>query len=146
MISSKLVILNLSFNNLGNESIDIISNSLSKSSSLLSLDLSSNNIQSEGASNLFKSLLNSSTITHLNISNNGETQKNHIGIKGAISLKYLLENNCILSILNIADNLIGNDGFQIICGGLDFNNSIISLDISNNNLSNNTFFNLCIHK
>lgn len=139
--SNNLVILNLSNNNLGNNGVSILADSFRQSISLVSVDVSLNYIQSKGANYLFDSLVFNYSISHLNISNNNEIHKNHIGRKGCEGLKNLLINNQILSILDISDNLISEDGFNLLCQGLEHNLSLISLNLANNYLPYN-----CIQK
>jgi len=68
------------------------------------------------------------------MANHDRLHRNRMGPKACEELKNLLEINQILSILNISDNGIGNEGLKAISPSLSCS-SLISLNLSNNDLS-----------
>lgn len=88
----------------------------------------------EGASILFKCITNSVSLTHLNIANHDRLHRNRLGLLACTDLCRLLQNNKILSILNISDNRIGNQGLNALTPALTEDCSLVSLSLSNNNL------------
>jgi len=119
-------------------------NGLISNNNIVSLDLSSNQILEKGSNDLFDSLTNHPSLTAIDLSNSVPNSKNIIGNRGCYKLRNFLQQNKIFTILNIAENEIGKEGLDLIVEGLQCNTSLISLDISKNNLPTNTIF--CLSK
>ena len=63
--------------------------------------------------------------------------KNNICLDGLKKLSFLLsDDKCSLTKLNLSNNLIGDDGCVILSEGIAKNNSLISLNLSSNNILN----------
>ena len=102
--------------------------------SLVSLNISSNNIGHEGSNYFFLSMKNHPSLTAIDLSNIDHIHKNMIGSKGCINLtKYLQENN-VVSILNLSGNGIKYDGFDYISDGMMNSKSMVSLNLSRNEI------------
>lgn len=50
-------------------------------------------------------------------------------------LKRLLMRNSVLSILDLSGTGLGNKGVQMLCEGLNINLGLLSLNLSNNDIS-----------
>ena len=77
------------------------------------------------------SYINTLPIKHLNLAFNNISQE---GLKHIVKL--ISSNNCTLKKLNISYNHIGDQGSIILSEGFRYNKSIISLDVSGNNILN----------
>jgi len=126
--------LDLSENNIGNEGISYLCEGILLNYSLVSLILSSNSIFSEGSNILFSKLKEHPSISSINLSNLKNSYKNMIANKGCAMLQSFLETNRIISLLNVSDNNIGNEGFSAITEGLAKSQSLVSLNLSKNYL------------
>lgn len=127
--------LDLGKNNLGNDGVEALCRGLKNNWSLIYLDIGSNDLTFEGAQNLFRSLLRHSTISSISIANHDRLHRNRIGPKACPQLRDLLINNKIISMLNIADNGIGNDGMKTLEPALSPQLSLVYLNLSNNDLN-----------
>ncbi|CAI2379180.1 unnamed protein product [Moneuplotes crassus] len=127
--------LNLTGNRLGNSGVIALSNAIAKNKSIISLNLSSNEIRAEGAKVLLKSIEGNNSIIELNISSIGMDTKNRIRALGIKPFTSLLQNNKIMTFLNVSGNNIGKEGLDYIIQGLKHNRSLLSLKISKNSLS-----------
>ncbi len=83
------------------------------------LDLGSNDITDDGAIKLFKILENHPTLTSLVIANHDRLHRNRMGDRACHALGELLRKNQLISMLNIADNSISNEGLKSITTGFD---------------------------
>jgi len=102
---------------------------------LIHLDLGSNDITFEGAAKLFKALETHITLSSLTLANHDRLHRNRMGFKACQSLNELLKKNKILSMINISDNAISNEGLKIIAdGALTFESNLVSINMSNNDL------------
>lgn len=68
------------------------------------------------------------------MANHDRLHRNRMGPKACIDLRNLLANNKILSMLNISDNGIGNEGLKMIAPSLTCESSLIYINLSNNDL------------
>ena len=68
------------------------------------------------------------------MANHDRLHRNRMGPKACPELKTLLTNNKILSMINISDNGIGNEGLKILSPALNNESSLISINLSNNDL------------
>ena len=102
--------------------------------SIVSLDIGSNDIMIEGSSLLFRQLKQHPSISVLNIANHDRLHRNRIGINACHDLRDLLNENKIISSLNIADNRIGNEGLSVIAPALTTACVLVIFDLSNNEL------------
>ena len=82
--------------------------------SLIFLDIGCIDITQEGDRELFKSLENHPTLSVLILANHDRLHRNRMGPKACVDLKNFLSSNKIISMLNIADNGIGNEGLKIL--------------------------------
>lgn len=128
--------LDLRKNILGNEGIKELCKGLECNTSVSHIDLGSNDVTSSGVNHLFNKLINHPSITSINLANADGLHRNRIGSNGCKSLNKLLKENKILSMINIADNSIGNEGLKIMLNNVDPTQSnIVYLNLSNNDLS-----------
>ncbi|KAL0491261.1 hypothetical protein AKO1_009979 [Acrasis kona] len=127
-------ILELCGNRLRDDGTKALSQLLEVNDSLVRLDLRSNDIGGKGGDALFKSLRHNCTLTSLDLSGLSGINRNHIGIKGAVSLCSMLQVNRVLSQINLGSNGMGADGIKLLCNGLKNNHVLTELDISSNNM------------
>jgi len=133
--NSTMTELNLSHNNIGDDGTTGLADALKCNSTLTELNLSHNNIGDDGATWLADALKCNSTLTELNLSHNNigddgasgladvlkplnttlkglNLSSNDVRDAGAVSLADALENNRILSQLNLhGNNYIGKDAY-----------------------------------
>jgi Ran GTPase-activating protein (RanGAP) involved in mRNA processing and transport len=104
--------------------------------SLIHLDIGSNDITDEGAIKLFKMLGGHPTLTSLVVANHDRLHRNRMGDKACQALGELLARNQILTMLNIADNSISNEGIRLISQGFELapSKELVSLNLSHNDL------------
>lgn len=106
--------LELRNNNLGDEGAKQLAKGLRANASLVHLDLGCNNIHQEGIKAISDSLISHPTLNSLDLSNVEGCNRNRVGPKGAYFLSVMLIKNKILSMLNLADTTLGNDGVNYI--------------------------------
>ena len=128
--------LNLSKNNLGDIGVEILINSIKNSKSLIYLNISSNGITYKGGESIFKNIANHQSLIDFNIctiegSNKNRNRLTSVGIK---DIELYLKNNRLIEFLNICGNSIKNEGFILVCKGMNDNHSINSLNISHNEI------------
>jgi Ran GTPase-activating protein (RanGAP) involved in mRNA processing and transport len=128
--------LNLSKNNLGDIGVERLMNSIKNSKSLIYLNISSNGITYKGGESIFKNMINHQSIIDFNIctiegSNKNRNRLTSVGIK---DIELYLKNNRLIEFLNICGNSIKNEGFILVCKGMNDNHSINSLNISHNEI------------
>ena len=127
--------LDLSRNNIGNLGVEIIVNSLKDSKSLVYLNLSSNSITHKGGHNIFNSFIYQQSIIDLNLSSIEGSNRNRITEYGMQNIPLYLNHNFFIETLNLSGNSIKNEGFILICQGLQKNQTLQNLDISNNSIN-----------
>jgi Ran GTPase-activating protein (RanGAP) involved in mRNA processing and transport len=103
--------------------------------SLVHLDIGSNDITFEGANLLFNALEKHPTLSSLTLANHDRLHRNRIGPKACYEIKNFIENNKIISMLNISDNGITNEGLRILSPALTNESNLISINLANNDLS-----------
>ena len=126
--------VDLGKNNLGNAGLANLLKGVLRCDSIVSLDLGSNDIMIDGASLLFRSLRYHPSLSILTIANHDRLHRNRIGINACTDLRDFLMENKVISMLNIADNRIGNDGLAVISPALNKHCVLIILNLSNNDL------------
>ena len=128
--------LDLRKNKLGNEGIKEMCKGIADSKTLIHIDLGSNDITSEGANALFEWFMNHQYLTSFSLANVDGLHRNRIGTSGWKGLNRLLKENKIISMIDISDNAIGNDGIRYMLNEIDpSNSSIVYINLSNNELS-----------
>jgi len=115
--------------------LDVLVKGLKQNCSLVYLDIGSNDISYEGAEKLFQGLERHKTISHLTLANHDRLHRNRIGPKACESLLNLLNKNKILSMLNISDNAIQNEGLKCISPALNKDSNLTYLNLGNNELN-----------
>ena len=102
--------------------------------SLIHLDVGSNDITYEGAQDLFKALEKNLTLTSLTMANHDRLHRNRIGNKACTDLMNLLNKNKIISMINISDNGLSNEGLRMMLPALNKDCSLVSINLANNDL------------
>ena len=133
--TNRLSRLDLTRNNIGDLGVEILVNSLKNTNSLLYLNLSSNSITHKGGQNIFNSFINQQSIIDLNLSSLEGSNRNRITGLGMQDIPIYLNHNYFIEKLNLSGNSIRNEGFILICQGLQKNQTLQSLDISNNSIN-----------
>ena len=132
--SDRISRLNLMKNNLGDNGIEILINSIKNNMSLISLNITSNSITCKGGKIIFTQLKEQQSIIELNVSSIEGTNRNRMTAAGIKDIESFLKINLFLESINLSGNSIKDEGFIIICKGLDDNNSLLYLNISNNDI------------
>ena len=135
--SDRISRLNLSKNNFRDEGIELLINAVKDSLSLVSLDISSNSISHKGGQKIFSIFLNQQSIIDLNISSHEGINRNRLTSMGIKNIPKYLEKNLFIQTLNLGGNSLKNEGFDLICKGLNNNISLFNLNISNNDIQEN---------
>ena len=73
-------------------------------------------------------------MSSLTLANHDRLHRNRIGPKACQEINNFLTKNKIISMLNIADNGITNEGLKIMSSALNNESNLISLNLSNNDL------------
>ena len=133
--ANRLARLDLTRNNIGDFGVEILVNSLKNTNSLLYLNLSSNSITHKGGQIIFNSFINQQSIIDLNLSSLEGSNRNRITGLGLQDIPIYLNHNYFIEKLNLSGNSIRNEGFILICQGLQKNQTLQSLDISNNSIN-----------
>ena len=133
--TNRLSRLDLSKNNIGNQGVEILVNSIKKSMSLVSLNLSSNSITHKGGQILINSFIYQQSIVDLNLSSLEGSNRNRVTSVGIENIPIFLNENHFIEMLHLSGNSIKNEGFLYICEGLEKNQSLQYLDISNNGIN-----------
>lgn len=102
--------------------------------SLIHLDVGSNDVTYEGAQELFRVLERNPTLTSLTLANHDRLHRNRMGNKACTDLKNLLIKNKILSMLNISDNGLANEGLKMMQPALNKDCGLVALNLANNDL------------
>ncbi|XP_048476669.1 NACHT, LRR and PYD domains-containing protein 3-like isoform X2 [Rhincodon typus] len=126
----KCKVLRLQGNNLTDEGVKLLSDTLERADCKIQiLDLSSNGISHTGAQELAKGLSSNSSLTQLNLS------KNKIGDTGVISLCDALSSpHCKIQTLLLCQNLIRERTVNPLMCTLSNNQSLTHLNLNNNKL------------
>ena len=119
-----LEVLDISFNELGDDGAVIISKGITKTNTLRVLTIGVNNITSTGATAIANSLLHNTSLEVLNMSDNA------IGQDGATAIAQAITNNKTLKKLFLwGDDIIDEQSAMIIMRSLHHNNSITTLEL-----------------
>ena len=132
--SSRIARLNLTKNNLGDIGVSILINSVKNSMSLISLNITSNSITHKGGEVIFKGLCYQQSIIDFNVSSIEGTNRNRLTAFGIKDIELYLKKNFFVESLNISGNSIKDEGFVLLCKGLEKNQSLLNLNISNNDI------------
>ena len=109
---------------------------IAESKTLIHIDLGSNDITPEGANALFEWFMDHKYLTSFSLANVDGLHRNRVGISGWKVLNKLLKTNKIISMIDISDNAIGNEGIRFMLNEIDpSNSSIVYMNLSNNDLS-----------
>ena len=134
--TDRIARLNLTKNNLGDIGVKILISSIKNSMSLISLNITSNSITHRGGEVIFKELCHQQSIIDLNVSSIEGVNRNRLTAAGIKNLEKFLKINLFIESLNICGNSIKDEGFIILSKGLNNNQSLYKLNISNNDIHN----------
>ena len=134
--TDRIARLNLTKNNLGDNGVKILISSIKNSMSLISLNITSNSITHRGGEVIFKELCHQQSIIDLNVSSIEGVNRNRLTAAGIKNLEKFLKINLFIESLNICGNSIKDEGFIILSKGLNNNQSLYKLNISNNDIHN----------
>ena len=129
-------------NNIGDEGAKKLSNILKVATSLVHVDLRSNEINNAGLMHLFTSIGESKSITSFLGGNVNSMQKNWIREDGLEAIEFMVATNPLLSILDLSGIWMGDKGLEILLNGMKVHKSMVSLNISDNNISSNSMTHL----
>ena len=132
--SDRISRLNLCKNNIGDIGLELLINALKDSLTLVSLDISSNSLTYKGGQKLFKTFVNQQSIIDLNLESLEGINRNHLTARGIKNIVKYLKSNFFIETLNLSGISIKNEGFDLICKGLNNNISLFNLNISNNDI------------
>ena len=132
--SDRISRLNLTRNNLADNGIKILIAAVKNSHSLVSLNLTSNSITHRGGDIIFGELINQQSIIDLNLSSIEGTNRNRLTADGIKNIEFFLKKNFFIETLNISGNSIKDEGFITLAKGLNNNQTLIKLNISNNDI------------
>ena len=132
--SSRISRLNLTKNNLGDNGVSILINSIKNSLSLISLNITSNCITHKGGEVIFKDLCYQQSIIDFNVSSIEGTNRNRLTAFGIKDIEMYLKKNLFVESLNICGNSIKDEGFILLCKGLENNQRLLNLNIANNDI------------
>ena len=132
--SDRISRLNLTRNNLGDAGVKILINSIKNSHSLVSLNITSNSITHKGGEIIFGELANQQSIIDLNVSSIEGTNRNRLTADGIKNIEKFLKKNFFVETLNICGNSIKDEGFITLSKGLNNNQTLNKLIISNNDI------------
>ena len=123
---SKIKVFNIGSNNITPSGIRTLADSVKSNIYLKELDLHSNELCDEGADALFGAIRDNSILTSLNLSNT-----HIVSCMWAEQLRVITS----LSILNLSNNRINDDGFVLLMEALERTFCIREIDVSNNLMS-----------
>jgi len=123
---SKIKVFNIGSNNITPSGIRTLADSVKSNIYLKELDLHSNELGDEGADALFGAIRDNSILTSLNLSNT-----HIVSCMWAEQLRVITS----LSILNLSNNRINDDGFVLLMEALERTFCIREIDVSNNLMS-----------
>ncbi|KAL4438907.1 hypothetical protein ABPG74_016627 [Tetrahymena malaccensis] len=126
----------LAKNNLGDEGIQILCNFLNKQhrSSIAHLEISNNNLTSVGIKQVVNMVSLNQNIISLDISSYDGYNRNRLSRSACIVLSQYIAQTEILQFLRMQNCCIGPQGLFSLSKGFAANKSIISLDISKNDI------------
>jgi hypothetical protein len=104
------------------------------SRNLIHIDFSSNDMTAEGGKALFSMLCTHDSITSVNVASSDGSNRNRIGVGGAHAVSQALEQNPILTILDLQGNSLSQDGTLALCKGLAGNETLIHLNVASNDV------------
>ena len=125
-------LLDLSLNRLNDEGANYIAQYLQSDPEIIYVDLRSNAIGIKGCTDIFTGLLNNCHVTCLDISAIDGIDRNRLGSQGAKALARVLQENQVISHLNVSMSGLTADGCKYIGDSLTKNKSLIYLDLSAN--------------
>ncbi|CAF1065078.1 unnamed protein product [Adineta steineri] len=126
--NTKLTVLCLTNNQIGNEGIQYLSDALEDNETLNVVSLGKNHITAEGVYYLSNALQYNKTLTTLYLSDNP------FGNKGALYLSNVLQSSTALTTLWINNNHIGIEGAQYLSNALKTNTTLMILFLHNNHI------------
>lgn len=129
-------------NNLKDEGTLLLMKHLKKSFSLVHLDLSSNEISAEGCELILMELVRHPSLVSLNICSHEGMHRNRVGVFGSKVLAMMIQENCVLSYLNLAGTGLGSEGVDLLAEGLKENFNLVSLNLANNGVGPRAIENL----
>ncbi|CAF1446911.1 unnamed protein product [Adineta steineri] len=121
-----LVTLDLSFNGIGDIGAQQLFNTLETNTVLTTLNLSHNQIGSNGAQYLYDAFKENKTLIKLNLERNPGTYCT------AVSAAIQIQNDKVLTILELSYNEIGNNGMQYLYDAFKENKTLIKLNLEGN--------------
>ena len=130
--------LNMGKNMLGDIGLKVIAKAVGNSKTLVHLDLCSNEIKKEGADKFFNELQQNHSLTCLYIGNAKGLHRNFLGGSALVGLGTLLEIHQQLTILDLQNAGIGDEGVAAITNGILKSKALIILNISSNAITNNS--------
>ena len=137
--SDRIACINLTRNNMGDEGIEILVDSIKNSMSLIALNITSNSITYRGGQFIFSQLCKQQSIIDLNISSIEGVNRNRLTAAGVKNIEHFLKQNKFIEKFNIKGNSIKDEGFIFISKGLNKSNSLLSINLSNNDIRNKGF-------
>ena len=133
--TNRLSRLDLSKNNIGNKGVEILVKSIKDSKALVSLNIASNSITHKGGELIFYYFIYQQSLVDINLASLEGSNRNRITELGVQYITTFLNKNHFIENLNLSGNSIKNEGFFLICKGLETNQSLINLDISSNSIT-----------
>jgi Ran GTPase-activating protein (RanGAP) involved in mRNA processing and transport len=127
-------VVDISCNAIGDSGAYSFSNLLTHSDRIISLNLGSNAITDLGGEAIFSAMCRNYSVIELNVGNSSGVGRNSLQQKSCEALGKMLTMNRVLSVLNVSMTEITADTVQLFCTGLAQNQTLHSLDISNNNI------------
>jgi len=126
--------LNLSKNSIGDYGARCIAGALRENTTIIHVDLSNNAICYEGAAEIFEMLAENENIVSLKLNSLEGLNRNRIDVRGMRPISNCLKQNQILQFLDLSGSSITNEGLMYLADGLEHNRSLVSLNISDNEL------------
>ena len=126
--------LNVSKNSIGDVGARCIAAALRQNTTIVHINLSNNSIGYEGAGELFEMLGENETIVSFKLNSLEGLNRNRIDSRGMQPLATSLKMNQVLAFLDLSGSAITAEGLPYLAAGLEGNKSLISLNISDNEL------------
>ncbi|CAK0801484.1 unnamed protein product, partial [Prorocentrum cordatum] len=143
LLSDRFTSLSLATNALGDKGAAAIAEMLAEHTSLVHLDVSANGISWAGAGPLLEALLVNRSLTHLDISSKSHGSRNRVERRNAAALERMLATNPVLAKLCLSSVCLGTDGLVGVARGLTMNSTLLSLDLSGNDIGTRGALLLC---
>ena len=134
MIHRNFKILCFSGNSFGNNGALFFAELIQNTKTIVSVDLSSNLFTDTGMQAILKAMCENHSIVDLYLGSVSGLYRNKIGKNGILELAKLLENNRILSSLDLSMAEIRADNIQPMAKGLSRNHTLQMLNLTNNNI------------